>query len=91
MQRWLIDQDSSVSSEPTDGQGVWHFDETVNICNTYSMCVYIYIYIWLFFFLLLYIYLHDQLVSVAQFVSLLLLLFVIYTMFTFASGTVALV
>lgn len=24
-----------MNSEPLDGQGVWHYDETVNICNTY--------------------------------------------------------
>ncbi|KAF3850804.1 hypothetical protein F7725_012576 [Dissostichus mawsoni] len=34
--RWLIDQDSSVSSELPDGQGVWHFDDEVNICNTHT-------------------------------------------------------
>ncbi|KAG7318514.1 hypothetical protein KOW79_018269 [Hemibagrus wyckioides] len=27
--RWLIDQDNSVNSEPPDGQGVWHYDETL--------------------------------------------------------------
>lgn len=41
-----------MNSEPPDGQGVWHYDETVNICNTYiffpfflifSMYIYIYI------------------------------------------------
>lgn len=40
MHRWLIDQDSSVSSEMPDGQGVWHYDDEVNICNTY---------LWIFF------------------------------------------
>lgn len=42
MHRWLIDQDSSVSSEMPDGQGLWHYDDEVNICSTY---------IWLFLFL----------------------------------------
>lgn len=54
MHRWLIDQDSSVSSEMPDGQGVWHYDDEVNICNTILalpssifMCLYfLYLYIY---------------------------------------------
>lgn len=34
-----------MNSEPPDGQGVWHYDETVNICNTY-----IFFSFFLFFF-----------------------------------------
>lgn len=49
MHRWLIDQDSSVSSEMPDGQGVWHYDDEVNICNTYiwlfPISIYLYVYI----------------------------------------------
>lgn len=53
MHRWLIDQDSSVSSEMPDGQGVWHYDDEVNICNTIpgssffsSICLFLYFYIY---------------------------------------------
>ncbi|XP_034728181.1 ankyrin-1a isoform X1 [Etheostoma cragini] len=33
--RWLIDQDSSVSSEMPDGQGVWHFDDEADAGNSF--------------------------------------------------------
>ncbi|XP_076843324.1 ankyrin-1a isoform X2 [Brachyhypopomus gauderio] len=33
--RWLIDQDNSVNSEPSDGQGVWHFDETTDAATSF--------------------------------------------------------
>lgn len=34
-----------MSSELPDGQGVWHFDETVNICNIYlNFYSHIYLY-----------------------------------------------
>ena len=54
-----------------DGQGVWHFDDEVNICNTY---------IWLFLFLYIYMYIYIYLLYLwpsctchLQFVLLLLL------------------
>ncbi|XP_072244014.1 ankyrin-1a isoform X17 [Leuresthes tenuis] len=33
--RWLIDQDSSVSSEMPDGQGVWHYDDEADAGNSF--------------------------------------------------------
>ncbi|XP_036382335.1 ankyrin-1-like isoform X4 [Megalops cyprinoides] len=33
--RWLIDQDSSVSSELPDGRGIWHFDETADAATSF--------------------------------------------------------
>ncbi|XP_056137277.1 ankyrin-1a isoform X1 [Lampris incognitus] len=33
--RWLIDQDSSVSSEMPDGHGVWHFDDEADAGNSF--------------------------------------------------------
>ncbi|XP_026872664.2 ankyrin-1a isoform X2 [Electrophorus electricus] len=33
--RWLIEQDNSVNSEPPDGQGVWHFDETTDASTSF--------------------------------------------------------
>ncbi|XP_047674830.1 ankyrin-1a isoform X6 [Tachysurus fulvidraco] len=33
--RWLIDQDNSVNSEPPDGQGVWHYDETTDAATSF--------------------------------------------------------
>ncbi|XP_018608402.1 ankyrin-1-like isoform X3 [Scleropages formosus] len=33
--RWLIDQDSSVSAEPPDSHGVWHYDETADAATSF--------------------------------------------------------
>ncbi|XP_038151515.1 ankyrin-1a isoform X6 [Cyprinodon tularosa] len=33
--RWLIDQDSSVSSEMPDGQAVWHYDDEADAGNSF--------------------------------------------------------
>lgn len=88
MHRWLIDQDSSVSSEMPDGQGVWHYDDEVNICNTYiwlfsyfyiSLCIYIYIYS--VFMTILYLSLKVCVTIVA--LLLLLLLFFIFISLVF--------
>ncbi|XP_035234414.1 ankyrin-1-like isoform X5 [Anguilla anguilla] len=33
--RWLIDQDSSVSSEQLESRGIWHFDETADAATSF--------------------------------------------------------
>lgn len=73
MHRWLIDQDSSVSSEMPDGQGVWHYDDEVNICNTY-IWIFLFLYIFMYLYIYIYImYLWPCCICHLKFVSLLLL------------------
>lgn len=66
MHRWLIDQDSSVSSEMPDGQGVWHYDDEVNICNTIPGSSFFYIYMSLF----IYLYIYCEYISPFLYLSL---------------------
>lgn len=78
MHRWLIDQDSSVSSEMPDGQGVWHYDDEVNICNTYTwlslLLLYLYVYIYIYLLCIFHHFCTCHLKCVTI-VALLLLLF----------------
>lgn len=92
MHRWLIDQDSSVSSEMPDGQGVWHYDDEVNICNTYIwlfLFLYIYMFIYCVFMTILYLSLKVCVTSVALlllFLSL-SLVFVVCCLWYCSSGS----
>lgn len=82
MHRWLIDQDSSVSSEMPDGQGVWHYDDEVNICNTY-IWLFIFLYISMSIYCVFLTILYLSLKVCVTIVALLLLLFFIFISLVF--------